>query len=278
MFHIYQMPVPRLTDSGASFAPMVSLTARLISTTPEYAELWQGVMGTPWSQSCGAADRAERARLRAELDAIVAHLYCLTEDEFGHILSTFPLVAQGTKDTVLAEFRKLEARQTDDPSIVALIAKGESASLEFKATARWDLKQQRRSTEIEQVLVKTVAGFLNADGGTLLIGVADDGSIAGLGHDYATLKKRGRDGLGLFLGDLFLGHLGKDVGPCLAWTFHTVSSKDICRVEVKAAPRPVYVPEAPDEALYLRTTNSTRRLTTKEAVAYCRTRWPATPP
>jgi hypothetical protein len=105
MFHIYQMPVPRLTDSGASFAPMVSLTARLICTTPEYAELWQEVMGTPWSQSCGAADHAERARLRAELDAIVAHLYDLTEEEFAHILSTFPLVPQETKGATLAAFQ-----------------------------------------------------------------------------------------------------------------------------------------------------------------------------
>jgi len=35
----------------------------------------------------------ERARLRVELDGIIAHLYELTEEEFTCILTAFPLVA-----------------------------------------------------------------------------------------------------------------------------------------------------------------------------------------
>ncbi len=53
--------------------------------------MWQSVMGESWDESKGAADPAERQRLRDEIDAIVAHLYGLSRGDFDHILGTFPL-------------------------------------------------------------------------------------------------------------------------------------------------------------------------------------------
>ncbi len=58
------------------------------------------------SHKDGVTDPAGRLKLRAELDAIIAHLYGLTEEEFAHILSTFPIVAQEVKDATLEEFRR----------------------------------------------------------------------------------------------------------------------------------------------------------------------------
>jgi len=52
-------------------------------------------------------NEVERARLRAELDGIIAHLYGLTEAEFAHILSTFPLVPEETKQAALNAYREL---------------------------------------------------------------------------------------------------------------------------------------------------------------------------
>jgi hypothetical protein len=37
-------------------------------------------------------DPAKRQHLRGEIDALVAHLYGLSRDEFAHILGAFPLV------------------------------------------------------------------------------------------------------------------------------------------------------------------------------------------
>jgi hypothetical protein len=54
--------------------------ARLVSITPEIQ------LAEP------TLDLRERARLRAEIDAIVAGLYDLSPAEFGHILTTFPLL------------------------------------------------------------------------------------------------------------------------------------------------------------------------------------------
>ena len=113
MFYIYQLPVPRLTQQSLVFRMVVERAAKLICTTPEFQELWQAVMpGVLWSLNVIAIDQAERARIRAELDGMIAHLYGLTEEEFAHILSTFPLVEQSVKNAALAAYREFsrEAR------------------------------------------------------------------------------------------------------------------------------------------------------------------------
>jgi hypothetical protein len=65
-----------------------------------------------------------------------------------------------------------------------LIKRGESKTLEFKSTLRWSLKENRKDDKgVTHAVLKTVAAFLNTEGGDLLIGVADDGSVVGIEHD-----------------------------------------------------------------------------------------------
>lgn len=100
MFYVYQLPIPRLTESDPVFRPIVERAARLICTTPEFDELAQEIGVT------GTTDSVERAQLRAELDGIIAHVYGLTEDEFRHILGTFPLVEEQVKQAALQAYRE----------------------------------------------------------------------------------------------------------------------------------------------------------------------------
>jgi Alw26I/Eco31I/Esp3I family type II restriction m6 adenine DNA methyltransferase len=103
-FYVYQMPVPRLSAKDKAFAPIVERAAKLICTTPEFDELAKDVgLG---NHKNGVTDPKERARLRAELDGMIAHLYNLTESEFAHILSTFPLVEEEVKSAAMEEFKK----------------------------------------------------------------------------------------------------------------------------------------------------------------------------
>lgn len=105
-FYLYQLPVPRFTQADPAFAPIVDRAARLICTKPEFDELARELgIG---SHKSGATDPAERARLRAELDGLVAHLYGLTEAEFAHILTTFPLVAEPVKQAARNAWRDVE--------------------------------------------------------------------------------------------------------------------------------------------------------------------------
>ena len=145
--------------------------------------------------------------------------------------------------------------------------------MEFKSSARWDLRDNKKNPVMEQVILKTIAAFLNSDGGTLLLGVSDEGAALGLEHDYQTLQKKNADGYELFLTDLLLTHYGKDCSPSVGITFHPLDGKQVCRIIAQPAPRPVWVKEGAEEHLYIRSGNSTRRLTTKEALDYCKQRW-----
>jgi hypothetical protein len=110
LYHLYQLPIPRVSNSNPYFDAIVPRAARLTCTRPAFAALWQEVMGGPWEPAKGATDPAERQRLRDELDAIVAHLYGLSRDDLAHILSAFPLVfphnaaGQAKKEALLAVY------------------------------------------------------------------------------------------------------------------------------------------------------------------------------
>jgi hypothetical protein len=106
MFYVYEIPVPRLAQKDTAFAPIVERAARLICTTSEFDDLAREVcLG---SHKKGAANEVERARLRAELDGLIAHLYGLTEEEFAYILTTFPLVSETVKTAAQNAYRDVE--------------------------------------------------------------------------------------------------------------------------------------------------------------------------
>lgn len=106
MFYIYSLPVPRLVEKDKEFAPIAERAAKLICTTPEFDDLAREVgLG---SYQNGVTNETERQNLRAELDALVAHLYGLTEEEFSYILTTFPLVSETVKVATQNAFRDVE--------------------------------------------------------------------------------------------------------------------------------------------------------------------------
>lgn len=106
MFYVYQLPVPRLTEGEPYFNEIVERAAKLICTTPEFDDLAQEVgLG---SHQNGVTNEVERAKLRAELDGIIAHLYELTEEEFAYVLTTFPVVSEPVKVAALNAYRDVE--------------------------------------------------------------------------------------------------------------------------------------------------------------------------
>ena len=93
-------------------------------------------------------------------------------------------------------------------SLEDMIREGESGELEFKSTLRWDLKEGVVNKKLEEVILKTVAAFANSQGGTLLIGVDDDGTILGLEHDYLSLGEVDRDKFELHIRNLLNQQFG----------------------------------------------------------------------
>lgn len=78
------------SPASPAFRPLVERAARLVGTSGAYDELLKEVFGRATLQTHGLTCPAASQTTCAEIDALVAHLYDLTEDEFTHILSTFP--------------------------------------------------------------------------------------------------------------------------------------------------------------------------------------------
>jgi hypothetical protein len=106
MFYVFQMPVPRLKEGDDLFTPIMERAGRLTCTAPEFDDLAKEVDIT--SAKSDTTDATERAKLRAELDGLIAHLYGLDENEFVHILSTFPLVPDPVKVATHNAYRDVE--------------------------------------------------------------------------------------------------------------------------------------------------------------------------
>ncbi|KKL69002.1 hypothetical protein LCGC14_2119350, partial [marine sediment metagenome] len=108
----------------------------------------------------------------------------------------------------IIKFVVKEEKIKEKISLPEYLTSGESTILEFKSSARWDYYQEKVNKDLEFVIIKTIAGFMNTEGGTLLIGVTDDGEIIGVENDLKTLKKKDRDGYELLLNDLISSYIG----------------------------------------------------------------------
>ncbi len=72
--------------------------------------------------------------------------------------------------------------------ILHLANKNEHKDLEFKSSFIYDVKKRFKNKALKKECTKTIAGFLNSSGGTLLVGVEDDGNIIGLAQDLSYTK------------------------------------------------------------------------------------------
>lgn len=155
-----------------------------------------------------------------------------------------------------------------------LIADGESGDVEFKSSIRWDYQLQVPNKKLEDVIVKSVAAFANAQGGTLLVGVDDDGQVLGLERDYATLGNGSKDEFENHLRTLF----GRNFGEAFTATkisteFPVVDGKEICQINILPAPKPIIVKVADKngqslEKFYVRNGNSSREMPLSELPTY----------
>ena len=162
----------------------------------------------------------------------------------------------------------LTKKRNDGNAIIALIKNGENQFVEFKATLRWDLRQSKVNKQLEFVIVKTIAGFMNTNGGNLLIGVDDNGNILGLNQDFETLKKPGTDGFEQYLMQLISLKLGTHLCTAVNVSFYGYGENDVCYIEIDPAKTPVYLSQDGRSRFYIRTGNGTRELDLLKAILH----------
>lgn len=176
----------------------------------------------------------------------------------------------------LVRQRSAAARLEEDleRDLASTIAAREGERVEFKASARWDTQFGKTNKALEEAVVCTLAGFLNHEGGSVFVGVADSGEIVGIEPDYRTLKRPDRDGFEQFVMGLVKHALGGDVCARVHVRFRSADGKEVCQIAVEPAERPVYCQNGAVARYFLRMGNSTRELDVREAMRHIAQRWP----
>ncbi|MCP2328442.1 hypothetical protein HDA40_006949 [Hamadaea flava] len=154
-----------------------------------------------------------------------------------------------------------------------LLAQPESAHLEFKSTARWNLRSEKKDPAIEDAVLKTVAAFLNTDGGTLIIGVDDGGIVRGITEDLRTCRDSMDQYERWLMGNLLSDRIGADViSQYVRFRSVSLDGKVVVVLEAAKSENIVWVTTGSDEALYVRNGNETRQLSGKKIIEFAQLR------
>lgn len=157
-----------------------------------------------------------------------------------------------------------------------LLQGGETAGLELKSSLRADTLGKGIPPQVlEKVVARTVAGFMNTHGGTLIIGVRDDGTPVGLDKDITTLPRKDLDSFQQALVQVVAKYLGADVAAMLriCITRIGVDSRQVAVVEAPAAAAPVYLRDGKTKEFHVRAGATTRLLDVEETTTYVGQHW-----
>jgi hypothetical protein len=149
-----------------------------------------------------------------------------------------------------------------------LIRLGEGPQLEFKSSLRFDYRENKVNRELERVVAKSIAGFLNSNGGTLLIGIADQGNVVGIQRDIDSLSNKSLDAFERALRTAIGKYLGADVSADIFVDFPETDGLKIARVKCDKHPEAVYLRDGDRYEFYVRDGNATRPLNILEANKY----------
>ncbi len=149
-----------------------------------------------------------------------------------------------------------------------LLNEGESERFELKSSLRWDYREGKVNKKLEEVIVKSISAFNNAEGGYLVIGIDDDNNILGLQNDYSTLKKQNADYFELHLRNLINSTFTvRYAARKLIISFLTIDEKDVCIIKIAKGEYPLFLKTTDKngnkiEKFYIRSGNSSQQITT----------------
>lgn len=154
-------------------------------------------------------------------------------------------------------------------AIADLIAGGETGAVEFKSSLRTNLHTGLIDDKIQLAALKTIAGFLNAKGGTLLLGVADNGEILGLTADNFANE----DKLGLHLVNLIKDRIGEVFLPYVHPHFQDQNGARVLAIHCEKGPKAAFLNDGPLHRFFVRGGNATAELSGSSITDYVKQRF-----
>ena len=207
--------------------------------------------------------------------ALKSHLIDL--DGFGIESDDYEVFLQARSKQVYNDLKariELEHIETKKDEITELVLNGESEITEFKSTLRFDLRQKSLNKKLEYVIAKTIAAFMNCDGGSLLIGIDDNKNALGLNNDLSTLKKESVDGFELQLIGIINKYIGSGFTSHVKISFPTYDDKQICLIKVSKSSKPIFTTFEEREDFFIRSGCSSQPLSREQQSIYEKEHWP----
>lgn len=154
--------------------------------------------------------------------------------------------------------------------ILELAKKGENEEIEFKSTLRTNLHTNEFDKKMEFSALKTITAFLNSDGGTLLLGINNEGKILGIERD----KFPDTDKFNLYLISMIKGKIGKKHFHLIEIQNTLIDGRTIVKVNCKKSKSPVFLKsDSNEEEFYIRMGPSSVQLKGSELVEYIERRF-----
>ena len=150
--------------------------------------------------------------------------------------------------------------------VLSIINEGEGEKLEFKSSLRTNLHTNQIDRKMEHAVLKTIAAYLNSNGGTLLVGVSDKREIVGTEIDNFPDK----DKLNLHFTNLIKESIGSEYLPFIQHEIISINGKDILKIECRASDKHVFLKMGNGEEFYVRNGPSSVKLDGSSLVDYIR--------
>jgi hypothetical protein len=191
------------------------------------------------------------------------------------IVSWFSWIEQNKGYVKVIDRKKIISnvqKAVDEKSISERIKERENPSLEFKSSFRYDIKLKILNPKnLEKSIIKTIAAFMNSEGGNLLIGVDDKGNVLGLDYDYKFLKKKNSDGFELEFRQTIDKYIKNRIAnEFVKLKFHIIDGKEICEVKILPTPVPIFLTgDDGKNECYVRIGNSSKPYSYEDFYQYC---------
>ena len=158
----------------------------------------------------------------------------------------------------------LDIDEYERMEIEKALKSGESAKVEFKSTLRTNLETGEKDPRMEKAVLKTLVAFLNSSGGTLLIGIRDDGAVTGI--DEQSFESR--DKLNLHLTNLIASQIGNEFLPFISFRLSDHDGKGVMRIVCRKSGSPVFLKEGKRETFFVRSGPSSVELHGMDTLNY----------
>lgn len=206
--------------------------------------------------------------------ALNTHLIDL--NGFGIESNDYDVFLQARAKRIYNELKsriELTHKEHANQDIEELILAGESDTVEFKSSMRFDLREKTVNKKLEYVIAKTIAAFLNSEGGNLFIGIDDSQNILGLTDDINTLSKKDTDGFELKLIEVIKNYIGGAYSSHIKISFPKFDDIQICHLKIAKSSKPVFIQYEGKEDFFVRTGCSSQPLGREEQSAYEKEHW-----